>query len=94
MTILTFARFFIRFNALAFLFWALYALIDFPAYYRNYDIIREFPQTGTAYAQDFWCFVLKVALQLLVAVILFGKTDGVISFLSGQKDILKTENRA
>jgi hypothetical protein len=82
MTIITFARFFVRFNALAFAFWAIYALIDFPAYYRNYRFLHEFPIQNTEAAQDFWCFVLKIALQLLAAVFLFGKTDRTISLLS------------
>ncbi len=92
MNITTFARFFVRFNALAFLFWAAYALADFPAYYRNYDFVYEFPQAKTAAAQDFWCFILKIALQLLAAVILFAKTDETIKFLGGKTEESENEN--
>ena len=80
-----FAQFFVRFNGLCFVFWALYDALDFPVIYQNYRTVHEFPLRDSFLAREFFIFVARLALQLLAAVVLLGRTDKVITFvLTGQ----------
>jgi len=77
-----FARFFVRFNGAAFMFWALCAAIDLPPYVRNYGIVHEIPGADALAGRALATIVLKIALQLVVALLLLFKTDQVVSLLS------------
>lgn len=77
-----FARFFVRFYGATFAFWAIYDAIDLPPFIRNYSIVHEIPGADALAARDLATIVLKIGLQIVVALILFVKTDEVISFFS------------
>ncbi len=74
-----FARFFVRFNGASFAFWALHTLIDLPPLVRNYTIVHEVRGADALAARDLATFILKVALELLVALVLLVKTENVIT---------------
>lgn len=82
MNISEFARFFVRFNALIYAFWAVYELTNFPAYYRNFITLHEFAEVDSIAARDFTAYILRVALIVFAAVVLFGKTDKIIELLT------------
>ena len=82
MNLSDFARFFIRFNGVSFIFWAIYTAIDLPPYVRNYRLVHEVPGADDLAAGDLLAIVLKIVIQLLVAFLLLAKTDPVISLLT------------
>lgn len=82
MNLSDFARFFVRFNGASFAFWAIYAAIDLPPYVRNYSIVHEIPGADALAARDLATIVLKIAIQLLIALVLLVKTDQVINLFS------------
>ncbi len=77
-----FARFFVRFNSASFAFWAIYTAIDLPPNIRNYSILHEVPSADALAARDLATIILKIALQLLIALVLLVKTDQVINLFS------------
>lgn len=77
----TFARFFVRFYGLTFIFWAFYEGLDLPVRYENYRVIHESQLFDKAMAREFAVFVIRVALQLLVGLLLLGRTDRVITLI-------------
>ncbi|MES2697681.1 MAG: hypothetical protein V4773_29730 [Verrucomicrobiota bacterium] len=80
-----FARFFVRFNGASFVFWAFYTAIDLPPFVRNYRLVHEVRGADVQAAEDLAAIVLKIALQLIIALVLLVKTDQVISlFAKGQ----------
>jgi hypothetical protein len=82
MNLSDFARFFVRFNGAAFAFWALYAAVDLPYYIQNYRIVHEVSGADSLAARDLATTILKIALQLLPALVLLVRTDEVISLFS------------
>ncbi len=76
-----FARFFVRFNGLCFLFWTVHSLVDLPYVYGTYKIVHEVLPITAAGVREFWMLIARVALQLLAAAVLFGRTDEVITLL-------------
>lgn len=82
MNLSDFARFFIRFNGVSFVFWAIYTAIDLPPYIRNYRIVHEVPGADNLAAEDLMAVVIKIVIQLLAAFLLLCKTDPVISLLT------------
>ncbi len=81
----SFARFFIRFNGLTFIYWAIYTLFDFPQIYSNYAIAKDSGLTDSILAREFYGFVGKLAMQVLAAAVLLSRTDKVITFtLTGE----------
>jgi hypothetical protein len=76
-----FARFFVRFNGLCFLFWAVHELFDFPYLYSSFTIAKETGTTDSILARGFYVFVGKLSLQLLAAALLLLRTDKVITFV-------------
>jgi multisubunit Na+/H+ antiporter MnhG subunit len=80
-----FARFFVRFNGLCFVFWALHSLFDFPQVYTNYSIAKETGISGSILAREFYVFAGKFTLEILAAALLLARTNHVITFiLTGQ----------
>ena len=77
----SFARFFVRFYGLTFIFWAFYDVLDLPVRYENYRTIHELQLFDQVAAREFAVFVIRVALQLLVGLLLLGRTDRVITLI-------------
>jgi hypothetical protein len=77
----SFARFFVRFNGLCFLFWAIHSLFDFPYLYSNFNIGKETGASGSILSREFYVFVGKFLLEILAATTLLARTDKVITFV-------------
>jgi hypothetical protein len=88
----SFARFFVRFNGLSFLFWAVYELFSLPEVYANYAIMKDNFASDSILAREFYVFIGRLALQLIAAALLLARTDKVITFvLTGKWRLPKKE---
>lgn len=76
------ARFFVRFQALCFLFYAVFELTGFPRAYRSFKMVHEFRELDSAMAEEFWIVVARIGLQLGAAVFLFGWSEKLIDLLT------------
>jgi len=80
-----FARFFVRFNGVCFLFWALFECLGLPFFYLKYVFTQDITLSEVLLAQDFFIALGRICMQLLAAAILLGRTDKLITFiLTGQ----------
>ena len=83
MNIRDFARFFVRFQAAVFLF---YAVVDFSyigPYYRSFHLIHEYRDMDSAAASNFAAALFRIGIHLLVALVLFVKAEKVIDYFLG-----------
>ena len=82
MTTRELARFFVRFQAFCFLFYAVYEFTGFGSVYRDYTTIHEFAVANLAAASAFWILMSRFTLQLGAAIFLFCWTEKVIDFVA------------
>ncbi len=91
----SFARFFVRFNGLCFLFWGLHDLISFPIYYSDFSSVNEGLFTDSFFGRQFYAYISQVAFQFLGAAFLLLKTNKVITLvLTGQWRVPKKTTEA
>ena len=82
MTTRELARFFVRFQALCFLFYAIYEMTGFGSALRSLQTVHEFTELDSAAAETFWILMSRVTLQLGAAALLYGWTEKVIDFVA------------
>jgi len=84
MTTRELAKLIVRLQAAAFLFYAVIDLTYIGPYYRSYVTVHEVRTTDAIASQNFAAAVLRIALHLLAAVILFGLTERIVTLFAGR----------
>jgi hypothetical protein len=87
MMTLTLARLLVRLHGAVFLFYAVVDLTYLPNYYRSYVTIHEVRSLDEYATQNFAMAVLRVGLHALAALVLLARSDKVIAFFTGDRNV-------